>query len=734
MKEKLKKIAKVSLKVLGGLLVTAIVLVAGTIYTVTRPSVQVQLLQYATELLSEHLKTKVLMDSISIQPWGQDVSLHGVTIYDQQQRKMFEMKRLGVELDLWKLINREIYITEASISGLTARLYKPATDSDSVANYQFVIEAFKKPKPLQIPVDTIKLPPPPKKKLNFNADKITLERISVSYNDQESSLGKLVYKKNWRGRQSIDITDVITNWNHTNKKGITISNRIRVAKARYYEKDSIRHIDIDSVFYFTNNPLPRKNTGKPKRGFFDAGHLDIVAMLHFRLDHADKDSIAATLVEGTACDRGSGLKVTDLRFHVVTDKKTAQLSDFTVCMPNTTLKFAKGTIQLPSKKKGIKLKYNTSLITGRTLLTDISKPFAPALKKFLIPVTLQTYMSGNDESMKFSNVKVATADKQLQISATGGITGLKDKYKLHVHFDVHHMTTSAKKAIDIINQFPLKRKFMMKQLDNLGSITYHGHFDVIWKKELFAGKLHTNHGDINFQLQLDEKQKYLTGVAQTDSLELGKAMDMPDIGRIVCKANFKFDYSKQRTAQMRKLKGGKLPIGHIDAEVAECKYKKIRMKNVVSEINSDGAVAEGKLTMKGGRVDLICSFSFTNTNEMKKTKIKPGIRFHKLSEEDKQAREERKAAKKAEKAERKAAKAAEKAERKAQKEAEKAERKALKEQEKAERKAQKEQEKAARKAEKEARKAEKEARKAAKKQGLSTEEVSAGVKSQENKQ
>jgi hypothetical protein len=186
---------------------------------------------------------------------------------------------------------------------------------------------------------------------------------------------------------------------------------------------------------------------------------------------------------------------------------------------------------------------------------------------------------------------------------------------------------------------------------------------------------------------------------------LGTVMDMPDLGMIACKANFKFDISKPRTAKMRQQKGGKLPIGQVDAEVYEAKYKKVKVRNVVADMQSDGAVAEGNITMKGGRVDVLCGFSFTNTNEMRKTKIKPGIRFHKLSEERKAEKKEQKAAKRAEKEVQKAAKRAEKEEQKAVKRAEKEERKQQKAEEKAAKKAAKADAKAAKRAEREAQKA-----------------------------
>ena len=171
-------------------------------------------------------------------------------------------------------------------------------------------------------------------------------------------------------------------------------------------------------------------------------------------------------------------------------------------------------------------------------------------------------------------------------------------------------------------------------------------------------------------------------------------MDMPDIKRIACTANFKFDISKPRTAKMRRQKGGKLPIGHVDAVISEGSYKFIKVHNLVAEINSDGAIAEGWLIEKGKRMDVTCSFSFTNTNEMKKTKIKPGIRFHKMTDSAKVARAERKEIKRQAKEARKQQKAQEKEARKQQKEQEKEARKQQKAQEKEAKRLRKEQAKA----------------------------------------
>ena len=462
---------------------------------------------------------------------------------------------------------------------------------------------------------------------------------------------------------------------HT-KKG-DIDNRLTVSSVLLTDDGTKRQATIDGIHFVTDNHQPRKNKGKPNRGAFDAGHLDIEAALKADIKSIQGDSIVATITQCNALDKGSGLTLKSLTSKVLVAKGVATLNDVVIQLPNTQLKIANATVQLPNKKLERPLEFSTSPIMGRVILKDIARPFSPTLSGFKIPLSLRVNFSGNAEQLTFQNVFVSTQDKLLTVSANGSISGLKDKQQLAVRFHVNKMTAQGNIKERIINQFPVK-KFMMKQLNNLGTIRYTGDFSVLYKKETFQGLLNTAAGNVNFNFSLDELNKYVYGTARTDSFMLGKVMEMPDIGMIACKANFKFDISKPRTAKMRQQKGGKLPIGEVDAEVYEAKYKKVKVRNVVADMKSDGAVAEGNLTMKGGRVDVLCGFSFTNTNEMRKTKIKPGIRFHKLSEERKAEKAEQKAAKRAEKEEKKAAKRAEKEERKKQKAQDKAAKKAAK--------------------------------------------------------
>lgn len=690
-----KKIILNTLKVVVGLVVFFILLVVTSVWLINKPSTQDKILKYATDMLAEKLNTKVEIDSIRVGFFREDIRLYGLRVDDQQQRKMLELQYLSAEFRILPiLLHQEINLKEVNVKGLHAHLYKPSPDEP--ANFQFVIDAFQSPKKEKT-TDTTKKP---KKKLSLDLSTATIEDVQVTFNEKRYSLGSLKYQKGWLGKQSGQIRQLEAEWVHVKKKDSThVDNRLVVDAITYEGINDNHSIAIDSVRWSTNNHKPHKRTGKPKRGWFDDGHMNVVAHLKINVHHADKDSVCGMLAECDANDLASGLHITDLHAQFKHIDGKIYVHDATVCMKNTKLTFKKGEIQLPKKKKGIPFLFSTSDITGTTLLTDISKPFAPVLVGFKQPLWLSTKFSGTDSNLVFRDVIVKTPDNNLHIKAVGGIEGLKDKYKLNVHFKVLKMTTYPATVEHIINQFPVK-KFMMKQLRSLGSIFYTGSFNVLWKREEFRGLLNTRVGHLSFWFALDEKNKYLHGNIHTPALELGKAMDYPDIGTVACRAGFRFDISKPRTAQMRRIKGGKLPIGQVDAIVYKAKYKFISASNIAAHIVSDGAVAEGRINMKGKLADILCSFTFTNTDEMKKTKIKPGIHFNlfgkKMSDEERAERDAQKEQRKAEKAQQKAERKAEKARQKEERRKEKE----LRKQQKAEAKAQAKAEKALRKQQK----------------------------------
>ena len=717
----------------GGLVAVVIVLLVAALVTLNNATVQKKLLGMAVEQLRLKLDTKVEIDSLSINVFTQDISLFNIRVDDRKQREMLRIGRVTVDLELLKLLQRKIVIEEAAVEGVSALLLKPKATTNEKgetvseeANYQFVIDAFKKPKGKKKEEGEKKK----KSKMELDISVLSLKDVRVRHNELDIYLGRASYNKGWITDQTAeidsvtlvcdttfreglkpysaslghlkvkgdienmtlkaDVYDVSYRWQSLwKKRNIMVDNEASVGHLTVTTNGGRYSATVKQLHYKNDNHLPRKNTGRPKRGFFDAKHLDVIADLHVVIDSIGKERITGHLDEFQAKDSVTGIDIRNLRtkFEYVKGTGTPEsgdrilLRDIVVQQKSTVLNVSSGEIALPNKKTGREFSYSTGVITGKAYLTDISRTFAPVLKNFKLPLNLSLTMKGTPNTISFRNVKVSTDDKKLQLAASGNITDLRDKYKLHVRFDVSSMTAKTGMAVQIVNQFASK-KLMMNQLNNLGNISYTGSFDVLYKKEIFRGLMKTAAGSLSFEFALDELNKYVNGKVGSKNLELGKVMDIKNMGPMDASANFTIDISKPRTAQMRKQKGGKLPIGFFNATVNDVAYMGIHVRNLTATLNSDGAVATGDVYQSGRIRDLYFSYSFTDTDQMQKMKItKPGIKFHKETEEYKAQKAERKQQKKEEKAKKKELKKQEKEKKKEQKRQEK-ERKKLEKQKK----------------------------------------------------
>jgi len=607
------------LKVSSGVILVIILLFGAAMLLFNSRPIQDRAMAQVTKVLTDKLDTRIEIDSINVNLFTQGILLTGLKVDDRQGRRMLELERLSADIGLWELLKHKVSIESAEIKGLKAQLYKEA---DSAANYQFIIDAFTKNK-------THKTKPNKgKHKLELNIHDLNITDIDLSYNTNSITLDKLTYHEDWMGSRSGGLKNLYGKMSQNTKKGI-VTHEVNIGKVILTEENKAPVARFDSLHYQNDNHRPRKNTGKPKRGFFDTGHFDVMAHFNLVFNHIGNDSLNVNLTQCTAQDSVTGFNIKDLRLTAAINKENAKLSNVVIQQQNTILKFDSATVQLPNKKTGKTLAYQTSLIEGRTLLKDIARPFAPVLSRFTIPLNLKVELSGTDSSMNFRNIHVNSDNKKLTIDAVGGISQLKSKEKLNIRFHVNKMATTGNTAQQIINQFAVK-KFMMKQLKSLGTIQYTGDIAILWRREEFKGTLQTSVGKLGFEFALNENTKYIEGHASTTSIQLGKLIDMKSLGPVACHANFVFDISKPRTSKIRKEKGGKLPVGHVNATVTEASYKLFKVKNLEAVIKSDGVVADGHIIEQKKNLDLICDFTFTNTDSIHKLKFKPNVKLRNM--------------------------------------------------------------------------------------------------------
>jgi hypothetical protein len=543
--------------------------------------------------------------------------IEGIKLKDQQQRDMLKVHRVWGRMGLLGLLKGEILMRKCEVDSIDVLLIK---SDDGPANYQFLLDSNKKDK--RHPKDSTK-----HSGLKFDIKDAVVKGIHVKYNDKDYNLAQAYYN-HWRGKHTVTVHHLQADWQKQTKKALVnwhVDSGTLTASISDNEKGKAR-IDIKGLELKSDCDLPRRNFGKPHHGAFDDRHFNLQADLGIDVLNTSKDSTVLKLTNGCVKDTIGGIDLTELKSDITICGKRLIFSNAVVQQVTTRLDIPKAEFLLPDKKKGTSLSFHADSIKGRVMLKDISQPFAPVLRKFSIPLNLSVDVSGTNEGLLFKDIQVGTDDKKLTISAMGMLRNLREARKLALHFEVYEMKAKPGIKHKIINQFTVK-KYMMTQIYAMGLIRYAGSFDILWKKQQFRGLLNTEKGDVHFNFELDGVNKYVTGNVSTDSLKLGELFQLEKIGNIDCSASFKIDISKSRTGVMRKQKGGKLPMGEVKADIRKIGYRGINMKNIVADIQSDGAIANGDVTLMGNLTDLVLQFSFTNTDEMHKMKIKPRLQF-----------------------------------------------------------------------------------------------------------
>ena len=608
---KARKTLVYTLKVLG---VVAVVLLLATVIISNSSYVQNKIIGLATDAIKKELNAEVQIGHVDINLLGQRASVSDVVLKDQQNRDMLSVKEIWGNLRLLPLLRGRVVLKEFSVSDVDVLVVQP---EEGPANYQFILDATKKDK----------------KKKNSSVFQLDLrhallKHLNVKYNDEQFQLEQAIYSF-WRGKHKLTAHHLQTDVTKQMKKDTIDWHFDTGMVTATLDDDGNKRVDIKGLKVISDNHKPRRNTNRPYRGAYDRGHLDMTADMSIDILHYGKDTLSARLTNCCIIDTVTGIDFKDVTADISVRGKRVHLSDLMIQQASTKITVPEGDIMLPDKKKGTSLQYRADSITARVMLKDISQPFAPVLKNFSIPRNLRVSLSGTNKGMTFRGVHVNTDDMKFVVNATGIMRDLDKSRDFALHFNVHDMVAKPGIKDKIINQFTVK-KYMMYQVYALGVIKYHGSFDILWRKEQFRGLLNTEKGDIDFDFQLDGNTKYLTGRASSNMLKLGELFDLKRIGTIDCSATFSIDYSKQRTAEIRKEKGGKLPIGKVTADIRQVEYRKIKLKNIMTNIDSDGAVAKGDVTIKGSMTDLMLEFSFTNTTEMHKMKVKPRLKFRKM--------------------------------------------------------------------------------------------------------
>ena len=136
---------------------------------------------------------------------------------------------------------------------------------------------------------------------------MNLKDIHVKYDKYDFRLQSAQYNS-----KNIKADSIQAAWTAEKKKG-PVDNWACIEKLTVTQNGKVFQTEVEGLCFRTDNHKPRKNSGRPKRGFFDVDHLNITAQANLTIDTGDKDSLKIALNECTATDTITGIDLRELK-------------------------------------------------------------------------------------------------------------------------------------------------------------------------------------------------------------------------------------------------------------------------------------------------------------------------------------------------------------------------------------------------------------------------------------
>lgn len=659
---------KLILKILAGIFGTLLLLMVGVLAFVYYELNDEQLSRNTRDYLSDVLGTEVELKEAKLHPLENIIAIYGFNVKDLDNVDMLHVDTLEAQLDFWQLFRKKVVVYGVTLAGANAVMYKER--KDTAANYQFVIDALRfsgekeqekteekeKKKGKEIYVDLRKfsvsrtsatwdvrsevpLNTPYHKQIDPNhlwIHNLTLtmslhgggapgsfvgELEKLSVDEQHSSTAVTL--------EDIDFDGIKKTLQLNSGDFIYQDKHLRLSNLTLEEQQDKYHLGIKDIDFENGIGVAKKNRG-PKKGAFDAHHLNMHMTLDATATCLSADSIAMKINKLSGKEQNSGLVLDNVTMSLTKNRKQSVLHDVSVKSGRNTVKIALVNFinHYDSKASWV---FTTSTVSCHAMLQDIAHAFAPALQNFSTPILCTTTLTGNRDELQFHNIKAYTSDHRLTIAAQGNMrfhvpTGrkgdLKDKPALT--FNITNMQARDGIKEQILAHFKIKPK-ALDFFRNLGDITFKGTVDIPYRRQIIRGLLTTCYGNFDANVTLNSDTHYLNGTLATQNFNLGDFIANKNIGNVALTADVTMDMKRKKDDQH-----SKIPAGTIKGRAIEASYMGITIRDVDFNIVSDAKIAKGNLATTGKLMDLSCDFSFDEMDIKHSLKVKPHVKMHNI--------------------------------------------------------------------------------------------------------
>lgn len=371
---------------------------------------------------------------------------------------------------------------------------------------------------------------------------------------------------------------------------------------------------------------PRKNLDKPTHGAFDMNHVNLEVDLHAAIRQLHEGAYEMDLKGINLTDFESGLRIEDISTHALWSDDVLRLDNLEVRLPQSSL--SSESLAFNIKKMEVVEPFN---VRANVVLQDIAQPFAPGLSNFTTPLQVWAKVSGKLSDLQVDDIHIMTPDSLLDITGTGLLNIGSKGTPSTLHFTNVDMRAENEMKVQLVMHFAKTvRLKMMQQMEQIGDIRFRGNLDLLHKKQVVSGRLDTEYGYVDTEFAVQSDIHYLTGYLDTPALEMGKLMNIKNLGAINGHIDFDFNISANAPHLEGALPNGRLPMGQVDAIINNARYKMFRSKKIEASVYSDGSTATGSIRLPKNIIDLIVNVKYIQTDELQHLQVRPRIKLHNI--------------------------------------------------------------------------------------------------------
>ncbi len=501
-------------------------------FAVQSSPVQTWLVKKISNEFSKRLHTKISIKHVDFSFFNK-VILDSVLAEDRSKDTLLYADNLKVLITDWFFLKDSAQLKYIGLNNATIKLQR----SDSVWNYQFIIDYFSKlktdsnSKGLALNITRLDFSNlHVLKKDGWRGEDMNLNLQSLQLDADKIDLSKKIARINLLefSQPDFSIANYVGNKPKQTDTSVAIKNDPLHLRLNPGDWDITAKSIVITNGFFKDDKL----TGKPVNNYFDGEHIFFDAIniegKNFRLK---KDTITANLVLSTK--ERCGIEVKKLSSDIKFYPEAMEFAKMDLQTKNSRLRnfFAMRFNSLDDMSYFLtKIKMEADF-TNADINSDDIAFFAPDLRTWKKNIRITGSIKGTVSDLNARNITM-TAGKNSLLNGNIHMTGLPDINKTMIDFKSNDFRTTYG---DVVTFIPSLKNIQQPRIDRIEWLRFTGNFKGSVKDFVTTGTIQTNLGTIvsNVNMTLNtSKPSVYSGTISTDSFNLGKFLDNDQLGKI----------------------------------------------------------------------------------------------------------------------------------------------------------------------------------------------------------